>query len=71
MIIKVDEELCKGCEICIDYCPTQALKKSEKLNKRGIYPPELADEEKCNRCRYCELICPDFAIFVIPEENEK
>jgi 2-oxoglutarate ferredoxin oxidoreductase subunit delta len=69
--ISVDEELCKGCELCINFCPTQALEKSKKLNKRGVYPPELADESKCNECRFCELICPDFAIVVVPEEKQE
>ena len=70
MIIRIDEELCKGCALCIDFCPSQALEKSKTLNKRGVYHPMLADESKCNRCRFCELICPDFAITVVPEGND-
>jgi 2-oxoglutarate ferredoxin oxidoreductase subunit delta len=63
-MISVDEELCKGCGLCIVFCPAKALKRSKKLNKRGVYPPELVHESKCNECRFCELICPDFAINV-------
>jgi 2-oxoglutarate ferredoxin oxidoreductase subunit delta len=70
-MIIVNEEWCKGCEICIEHCPVQALEKSDKLNKRGVYPPRLKPNNKCNYCRLCELLCPDFAITVIPNDNMK
>jgi len=60
-MIKINENYCKGCSFCILACPTKALKKSNKVNSRGIEIPEI-DQEKCNRCHLCELSCPDFAI---------
>ena len=70
-MIEVREDWCKGCNICIDRCPVDALEESDKLNKRGIRPPKLKEKNECNYCRLCELICPDLAITVIPEEDDK
>jgi 2-oxoglutarate ferredoxin oxidoreductase subunit delta len=70
-MIEVRDDWCKGCNICIDRCPVDALEESDKLNKRGIRPPKLKEKNECNYCRYCELICPDLAITVIPDEEEK
>ena len=70
-MIEVREDWCKGCNICIDRCPVDALEESDKLNRRGVRPPKLKKENECNFCRLCELICPDLAITVKPEEEEK
>ena len=69
-MIKINEDWCKGCKICIERCPKDALEESDILNKRGIRPPRLKKKNDCNYCRLCELICPDLAITVIPEEKE-
>jgi 2-oxoglutarate ferredoxin oxidoreductase subunit delta len=70
-MIEVKEDWCKGCNLCIDRCPLDALEESDKLNKRGIRPPKLKENNECNYCRFCELICPDLAISVFPEDNNK
>ncbi|UCD13260.1 MAG: ferredoxin family protein [Thermoplasmatales archaeon] len=73
-MIEVREDWCKGCNLCIERCPIDALEESDVLNRRGIRPPRLKKENECNYCRLCELICPDLAITVIsddPDEEEK
>ena len=70
-MFEVKEDWCKGCNICIDRCPVDALEESDKLNKRGVRPPRLKKVNECNNCRLCELVCPDFAITVKPEEKKK
>jgi len=70
-MIEVKDDWCKGCNLCIDRCPVNALEESDKLNKRGIRPPKLKEKNECNYCRYCELICPDLALTVIPDKEEK
>jgi 2-oxoglutarate ferredoxin oxidoreductase subunit delta len=53
---------CKGCNICVAFCPRKALEiKHEKV--------VLANPEACVKCGLCELRCPDYAIFV--KEVEK
>ncbi len=72
----IDPERCKGCGLCVAFCPFGRLALSEELNSLGHHPVEDAaggatsDPETaarnfafwCRRCRYCELICPDDAI---------
>ena len=69
-MIIVKEDWCKGCDICIDRCPVDALEKSDQLNRRGVRPPQLKEDNKCNFCRLCELICPDLALAVVPDEEQ-
>jgi 2-oxoglutarate ferredoxin oxidoreductase subunit delta len=62
--IAINEAWCKGCNLCIIFCPVQALHEAEHLNRRGIHPPQMIPNHRCNGCRLCELVCPDFAVTV-------
>ena len=55
---------CKGCGLCVEFCPAGVLEQGP--NGRVI----VAHPEKCTACRWCELHCPDFAIFVTDVEQE-
>lgn len=68
-MIKIDSELCKGCDLCIESCPRHVYQKSSKENKKGVYLPFPENEEKCNKCHLCELMCPDQAITVEDEDG--
>jgi len=63
--ILVNEEYCKGCGICVHFCPGEALELSEEFNEKGRNMPFPADMERCTGCRMCELYCPDLAIAVV------
>ena len=65
----IEEELCKGCAFCIEFCPTHALEFSHEFNKKGYHYPFLATEELSNGCDLCGLFCPDFAIFGVRYNN--
>ena len=67
--IIVDERYCKGCSICIHFCPKHVLDICKEVNSRGFYTPRVIDLSACNACRQCELFCPDFAIFVVEEDD--
>jgi 2-oxoglutarate ferredoxin oxidoreductase subunit delta len=60
---------CKGCGICVHYCPAGALEMSEDFTPKGYHPPKRKGDAACKGCRLCELMCPDFAIFI--EEGGK
>jgi 2-oxoglutarate ferredoxin oxidoreductase subunit delta len=66
-MIYIDQEFCKGCRICSEFCPTGVLCESETLNRKGYYPPVVAEEAECHGCRLCELLCPEFAIYIVNE----
>ena len=60
--IKIDKEKCKGCKLCIIFCPKGIVKENKKLNKRGIHFAELKDPDMCTGCTSCAIICPECAI---------
>ncbi|MHB1133634.1 MAG: 4Fe-4S dicluster domain-containing protein [Chloroflexota bacterium] len=63
--IVVDEERCKGCEICIATCPEHVIAVAEHFNSQGYRPAVLADAEgQCTGCTLCARMCPDVAIAV-------
>ncbi len=67
--IHIDQAYCKGCDICIELCPTDVFVRSELINSKGYYVPVPVRLEKCNGCRICDLICPEMAVILISGEN--
>ena len=59
--VVVVDRLCKGCGICVDFCPMKVLGMSNAPKSR----PVMRNEAKCTKCGVCEIMCPDFAIFVV------
>jgi 2-oxoglutarate ferredoxin oxidoreductase subunit delta len=55
-IIDINHTWCKGCGICIAFCPKEVY----KADMRGH--PEIIDAAKCILCMLCVERCPDFAI---------
>lgn len=60
--ILINKEWCKGCEICVELCPTNALEMKD-------FKASVRDLEKCIACMQCEIRCPDFAIEVYKKEE--
>jgi len=54
----IRSEWCKGCGICVAFCPKGVL----AINEQGKV--EVVAAERCSGCRNCEVFCPDFAISV-------
>ena len=63
--ITVDENLCKGCELCVEACPKNLIALSDvKINAKGYHTAELTKEDECTGCCCCAMMCPDVAITV-------
>ncbi len=62
--IIIDEERCKGCELCTVVCPKGILELSNKINKKGYLVIQVTDMDACIGCGNCALMCPDIAIEV-------
>jgi 2-oxoglutarate ferredoxin oxidoreductase subunit delta len=60
----VRERYCKGCGICVAFCPKKLL--TLKAGKVVVERPEL-----CVGCRMCELRCPDYAIEVSESDSAR
>ena len=58
---------CKGCGLCVYFCPKKQLAVSEKKNKNGYCGVEFSGPE-CTGCLRCALICPEAALKIVREE---
>lgn len=61
--VTVYPDWCKGCGICVEFCPGKVL----ELTDQG--KANVVREDDCIRCGFCELHCPDFAIVVQDKES--
>ena len=63
--VTINEEICKGCEMCITACPVHIMQLNEgKINSKGYHPAMVKDMDRCIGCANCALIYPDVAITV-------
>lgn len=54
--VRVNQGLCKGCGICVEFCPEDVFRMNEVAIPQ--YP------ERCVGCGLCEIRCPDYAVEV-------
>ncbi|MCK5847563.1 MAG: 4Fe-4S binding protein [Caldisericia bacterium] len=57
-----NEDLCKGCSLCVEVCPVGIIELKSEINKSGFHPATITDMSKCTGCTSCALICPDTCI---------
>lgn len=50
-------EWCKGCGLCVAFCPRGVLAIS-------IGKVEVQNVDECIGCCLCQRICPDYAIYL-------
>ncbi len=63
--VSFDYEYCKGCNLCVIYCPVKILELDKtKTNSKGYNIINVIDPEKCIGCAFCALMCPDSVITV-------
>ena len=63
--VYINENRCKGCGFCIEFCPQHVLEFSDEFNAQGYHPPRLTNPDGCTGCDLCGLFCPDFAIYSV------
>ncbi|MGN0710849.1 MAG: FAD-binding protein [Anaerovoracaceae bacterium] len=61
MAIKIINDKCKGCTLCVKACPFDALKVENRL--------AIVDEAKCTNCNACIAKCKFDAIEAAPEAD--
>jgi 2-oxoglutarate ferredoxin oxidoreductase subunit delta len=49
---------CKGCGICVEFCPAHVLALDDNDHPVAVHP------ENCTACHWCDTHCPDMAIVV-------
>ena len=69
--IKINENRCKGCELCVSACPKKIIRISEAtVNVMGYHLACVENMDSCFACACCALMCPDGAISVYREGQE-
>ena len=71
--IAIREDLCKGCELCVHYCPKDCLAMTtDRINAKGMPFAECVLPADCIGCRACATVCPEAAIelFEVTEDEE-
>jgi len=53
----IDEEACKGCQLCSKNCPQEAIRGERK-------EPHTIEQEKCIKCGVCAEVCKFDAVSV-------
>ena len=63
--VTVNNNVCKGCEMCVIACPKGILALDKSItNSKGYHPAHITREEDCIGCGSCTIMCPDVAITV-------
>ncbi|MCP4691676.1 MAG: ferredoxin family protein [Desulfobacterales bacterium] len=61
----INRDWCKGCGICVAFCPKDVLELDRKDKVVAV------KAEECICCKLCEWRCPDFAIEIETEQAEQ
>jgi 2-oxoglutarate ferredoxin oxidoreductase subunit delta len=61
--ITIIKDRCKGCGLCVLYCPKEVLEMSKEINVKGNFIPQVKKIKNCIGCNLCFKFCPDFAIY--------
>ncbi len=69
--IVVNQERCKGCNICVINCPTSVIALANEVNGKGYHYAYMIDPEACTGCTNCAMVCPDTVITVYRLKPQK
>ncbi|MBO4498913.1 MAG: 4Fe-4S dicluster domain-containing protein [Bacteroidaceae bacterium] len=69
--IVVENERCKGCELCVSTCSQQVIGMSTAVNSKGYHYAYMVQPELCIGCTNCGIICPDGVISVYRAKIEE
>ncbi|HRX84812.1 MAG TPA: ferredoxin family protein [Phycisphaerae bacterium] len=70
-LCQINERICKGCELCVKFCPREALAMSEGRNRAGFHPAVLAHPELCTGCGLCAEMCPEAGITIYRRQKAR
>ena len=67
--VRINGEICKGCELCKLFCPKKIVVISPHINDKGYSPAIIEKMDECTGCKCCALVCPDGAISIYKEDT--
>jgi ferredoxin len=68
--IVIDAAQCKGCNVCIESCPTACIVKSSEINQLG-YSYALFASSRCTACGLCFYVCPEPGAITVYEDRKE
>lgn len=57
-LLRVNENECKGCGLCVEACHPRVISMGERLNHYG-YRTAAYKGTGCTGCGICFLVCPE------------
>ena len=69
--VRIDERRCKGCGLCVEFCPRHCLELATELNPIGYHPARMHKEQDCTSCSLCAEVCPETGIEVFKKRKKK
>jgi NAD-dependent dihydropyrimidine dehydrogenase PreA subunit len=66
--LRIDEDECKGCGLCIEACPPKAIAMGESLNHYGYRTAHYAGAG-CTGCGICFMACPEPGAITVYRET--
>ena len=57
-LLKIDENECKGCGLCVEACPPKVISLGDHLNHYG-YRFAVYAGAGCTGCGICFMACPE------------
>ena len=56
--VRINQDECKGCGLCIESCPPKVLELAPELNHYGVHAGQYKGEG-CTGCGICFYCCPE------------
>lgn len=66
--ILVNSELCKGCGLCVKFCPKGVLQEGTTINALGYKGVQVCSGN-CIACGNCFYICPEPGAISVRKES--
>jgi NAD-dependent dihydropyrimidine dehydrogenase PreA subunit len=67
--VVIEPEQCKGCRLCVQFCPRQCIVLGTSINKMGYQYAEF-HSTACTACGICYYMCPEAGAITVFEEKK-
>jgi 2-oxoglutarate ferredoxin oxidoreductase subunit delta len=69
--VEVDPRRCKGCGLCVAFCPRKSMELSAQLSSAGLRWSVFVGPEGCTGCQTCTMMCPEAALTIYEVAEEE